>query len=124
MAEYNFDFTSVMQGFNPNTASLSDMLQLIDNLSLDEIVGDNTALAFSADTTTYLYSGGITVNGNSVYSGLVANAIDGSRTLDKTVAAKFLTSSDFSELLENALGNDICNGTLDLTLTCNCQMEV
>ena len=116
MAEYNFDFTSVMQGFDPNTASLSDMVQLIDKLSLDEIVGDNTASAFSADATTYLYSGGITVNGNFVSSGLVANAIDGSRTLDKSVAARFLTSDYFSELLYSVLSNDIRNGTLELSL--------
>ena len=64
MSEYKFDFTSVTQGFDSNIASLSDMVQLIDNLSLDEIVGDNTALAFSDDAITYLYSGGITVNGN------------------------------------------------------------
>lgn len=115
MSEYTFEFTSVTQSFDSNTARLSDMLQLIDNLSLNEIVGDNTALGFSADATTYLYSGGITVNGNFVSSGLVANAIDGSRTLDKTIAAKFLTSNDFRVLLNSALSNDISNGTLDLS---------
>lgn len=111
MSEYTFDFTSIPQGFDPKTITLTDVVQLIDNLSLEEIVGDNMASAFSADSTTYLYSGDVDINGNSVYSGLLANAINESRTIDKTVAAKFLSSSDFAELLKNAMSNDISNGT-------------
>lgn len=116
MGKYEFDFGSLISGVDKNTVGLKDMVNLIDSLSLNQVIGNNTEAPFSNKATTYLYSGGVTIGDISISAGDIANAFENARTLDQTVAANFLNSDDFNDLLEVAISNDIRNGTLDLSL--------
>ena len=116
MGKYKFDFSSLSSGIDTKTVGLKDLVKLIDGLSLNQVVGNNIEGPFSSKATTYLYSGGVTIGDISISAGDIANAFENARTLDKTVAANFLNSDDFNDLLEAAISNDIRNGTLDLSL--------
>ena len=116
MGKYEFDFGSLISGVDKNTVGLKDLVKLIDSLSLNQVIGNNTEAPFSNKATTYLYSGGVTIGDISISAGDIANAFENARTLDQTVAANFLNSDDFNDLLEVAISNDIRNGTLDLSL--------
>jgi len=116
MRKYKFDFGSLISGVDKNTVGLKDMVKLIDGLSLNQVVGNNTEAPFSSKATTYLYSGGVTIGDITISAGDIANAFENARTLDQTVAANFLGSDIYEELLEAAISNDIRNGTLDLSL--------
>ena len=116
MRKYKFDFGSLISGVDKNTVGLKDLVKLIDGLSLNMLAGDYKELPFSSKATTYLYSGGVTIGDISISAGDIANAFENARTLDRTVAANFLNSDDFNDLLKVAISNDIRNGTLDFTL--------
>ena len=116
MGKYEFDFGSLISGVDKNTVGLKDMVNLIDSLSLNQVIGNNTEAPFSNKATTYLYSGGVTIGDISISAGDIANAFENARTLDQTVAANFLGSDDYKTLLRAAISNDIRNGTLDLSL--------
>ena len=116
MRKYKFDFGSLISGVDKNTVGLKDLVKLIDGLSLNQVIDNNTEAPFSSKATTYLYSGGVTIGDISISAGDIANAFENARTLDQTVAANFLGSDIYEELLEAAISNDIRNGTLDLSL--------
>ena len=116
MRKYKFDFGSLISGIDKNTVGLKDLVKLIDGLSLNQVIDNNTEAPFSSKATTYLYSGGVTIGDISISAGDIANAFENARTLDQTVAASFLGSDIYEELLEAAISNDIRNGTLDLSL--------
>ena len=61
MRKYKFDFSSLLSGVDKNTVGLKDMVNLIDSLSLNQVIGNNTEAPFSNKATIYLYSGGVTI---------------------------------------------------------------
>jgi len=61
MGKYEFDFGSLISGVDKNTVGLKDMVNLIDSLSLNQVIGNNTEAPFSNKATIYLYSGGVTI---------------------------------------------------------------
>ena len=60
MRKYKFDFSSLLSGVDKNTVGLKDIVNLIDSLSLNQVIGNNTEAPFSNKATIYLYSGAVT----------------------------------------------------------------
>ena len=83
--------------------TLNDVCDIIAQISVDAGVGNNAP--------TVLYSG--TLCGYRTNS--IAKSLDDVRIIDNTDLGKFLSASDFNELIENAIKNDIINGTFDVS---------
>ena len=83
--------------------TLNDVCDIIAQISVDAGVGNNAP--------TVLYSG--TLCGYRTNS--IAKSLDDVRIIDNTDLGKFLSGSDFNELIENAIKNDIINGTFDVS---------
>ena len=51
--KYKFDFDSLTSSVDKNTVGLKDLVMLIDGLSLNQVVGNNTKAPFSSKASTY-----------------------------------------------------------------------
>lgn len=79
MRKYKFDFSALLSGIDKNTVGLKDMVKLIDGLSLNQVIDNNTEAPFLSNATTYLYSGGVTIGDISISAGDIANAFERGR---------------------------------------------
>lgn len=49
---HNYDFSPLIENIDLNSVTLTDVKTIIENLSLDEVVGDNTSAPFNPTQTT------------------------------------------------------------------------
>ena len=107
MLIFNYDFSYIIDKYDLNTVSLSDIKQILRNVSLNMVSGDNTITAFADNADTYLYSG-IAVDGLS--SNMLVKNIENARIIDKSEAGYLLQSEEFHSLIQNAFINDVKSG--------------
>ena len=83
--------------------TLNDVCDIIAQISVDAGVSNNAP--------TVLYSGSLC----NYSTNSIVKSLDDVRIIDNTDLGKFLSASDFNELIENAIKNDIINGTFDVS---------
>ena len=80
MEEYSYDVSYLIDKYAPEDVTLTDIINEVENVSLDRMCADNKLAAFPDDAITYLFSGRI----DGVPSGSVTIAMENARVVNLT----------------------------------------